>query len=189
MASIRTSDGRLVDPFNPKPEDVRPKVIIHALSQINRFTGQAAWPYPVAQHEVNLYRWINNTERNLARRMLMGRTALVHDMAESWFNDLASPVKKECPEYKRAEHQAMLFIANELDVTERMLEEFDQYDKRIYKDERDALFPIIEEQGMGDDYEKLGCPEWYFRETDWRSNRAQLSSLFIAEFGREVFER
>ncbi len=189
MASIRTSDGRLVDPFNPKPGDVRPRVMIHSLSQINRFTGQAAWPYPVAQHEVNLHRWITNTVANHATRMVLSRAAIVHDMAESWFNDLASPVKKECPEYKAAEHRAMLYIANELGVTERALEELDIYDKRIYKDERDALFPIIEELGMGDSYEKLGCPEWYFRETDWRSNRAQLSSLFIAEFGREVFER
>lgn len=184
MASIRTNDGRLVDPFNPKPEDVRPKVMIHALSQINRFTGHCDWPYSVAQHEINLYRWVKSRYPHLKK------AALAHDLAEAWFNDLASPVKKECADYKKAEHKATLFICNELEIAPQYLEELDIFDKRIYKNERNALFRNINELGMGDQYEELpGTYYWWFGERYWSSVRADLSDLFIAEFGKEVFER
>jgi 5'-deoxynucleotidase YfbR-like HD superfamily hydrolase len=165
--------------------------MIHALSQINRFTGHANWPYSVAQHEINLYRYVL-TDRAIMSphyRKIMLKTALVHDLAEAWFNDLASPVKRECPEYKVAEHNAMLFISSQLGITAGNLDAFDGYDKRIYKDERNALFSEINELGMGDQYDALGCPPWYFQERNWRDVRSDLSSLFIAEFGREVFER
>lgn len=181
MASIRTNDGRLVDPFNPRPEDVRPKVMIHSLSQINRYTGQGDYPYSVGQHTINLYK--------LAPPYLR-KAALVHDFAESWFNDLASPVKAECAEYKRAEHYAMMFIAQTLSVGIVPMTEIDWYDKAIYINERNALFSVIDTLGMGDDRRGLikASPKM-FVERNWRDVRTELSSLFIHEFGIEVFER
>lgn len=180
--AIRTNDGRLVDPFDPKPEDVRPKVLIHALSQINRFTGHADWPYSVAQHTIVLYQHVPTELR---------KAALVHDFSEAWFNDLASPVKKRNVVYKRHEKRAAAFIAEVLGVTAYELQELDWFDKAIYIDERNALFKNrkVDVNGMGDDLVGLSVETYRFNERDWRDVRADLASLFIANFGYEVYNR
>lgn len=183
MPAIRTNDGRLVDPFNPKPEDVRPRVMIHSISMLNRFTGQSNYPYSVGQHTRNLYRCVPNSLR---------RAALVHDFSESWFNDIASPVKahRSMKGYKREEHKAKMFIGHVLNVSPEELEALDYFDKMIYRNERDALFSKIDRLGMGDD--RLGLtniPACLLVETDWRMIRAELNAAFIREFGEEVLDR
>lgn len=179
---IRTSDGRLVDPFNPKPEDIRPRVFIHALAQINRFTGHTDWPYSVAQHTINLYDAVPHELR---------RAALVHDFAEAWFNDLASPVKVRNVVYKRHETKAMFYIASELGVSAAELEMLDPYDKNICVDERDALFSKRDKTlvGPGDRLPGLGIKASAFREHHWRTVRDNLGCIFVRHFGSEVFNR
>lgn len=181
MAAIRTNDGRLVDPLKPTPADVRPRVMIHSLSQINRFTGQCNWPYPVAQHEINLYKLVPARLR---------KAALTHDLGESWFNDLASPVKAEYDGYREDEEYAKVFISAHLGVSLEELHELDWWDKNIYINERNALFSHIGETGMGDERQGIpDVPTHFFAERNWRDVRRELSSLFISEFGKEVFER
>ena len=170
MGAIRTSDGRLVDPFNPKPEDIIPKVFIHSISQINRYTGHVKHPYSVGQHTRNL---VYTVPKHLRR------AALVHDWAEAWFNDVASPVKAECEDYKQAEHAAMVFIAEHMGVSKGELSELDPWDKSIYINERDAGFDYIRNLGMGDD--RKGIPDmgpWYFAETYWQDIRFDLANEF-----------
>lgn len=104
----------------------------------------------------------------------------MHDWSEAWFNDLASPVKAELLNYKDAEHNAQRFIADVMGVSEDELDDLDYFDKAIYIDERDALFPTIHNAGMGDDRIGLGVGRKYFAETNWKDIRAGL----IAEFGR-----
>ena len=146
MAKIRTSDGRLVDPLNITPADVIPSVMIHAICLLNRFTGHTVHPYTVGQHTLNLVRYVPKR---------LKRAALVHDFQEAWFNDMASPLKAEMQDYKVAEKRAGVVVAHTLGVTMAELDDFDNYDKRIYLNERNALFPIIEERGMGDDRKPL----------------------------------
>lgn len=183
MPAIRTNDGRLVDPFNPRAEDVRPRVMIHSISKLDRFTGHGDWIYTVGQHEYNLYRHVPKELR---------RAALAHDLSEAWFNDLASPVKahRSLKGYKREEHKSKMFICNELGVTERELDAFDHYDKAIYINERNALFanrPL--DGGMGDDRVGLDISAEHFEERPWRTVRACLWTLFTVEFGQEVLDR
>lgn len=169
MGAIRTSDGRLVDPFNPKPEDIVPKVFIHSISQINRYTGHVKHPYSVGQHTRNL---VYIVPRHLRR------AALIHDWSEAWFNDLASPVKRECPEYREAEHNATHFIAEHMGVSMEELEEFDPWDKRIYINERDAGFDYRKDF---DDEGRIGITNmgpWYFAETYWQDIRFDLANEF-----------
>lgn len=174
MGKIRTLDGRLVDPFNIQPEDIRPWVIIPALAKINRFTGQSAWPYSVAQHTYNLYTIVPAHLR---------RAAITHDFAESWFNDLASPVKAALPDYKLAEQEAGKRVAEYYGISEATHAEFDEYDKRIYKDERNMLFPVIVELGMGDQYSPLGIDPVLIRDIGWHAAMRNLREAFIDEFG------
>lgn len=158
--------GRLVDPFNPTIEDVIPHAFIHSISILNRFTGQSAYPYSVGQHTLNLIR---------LSPMHLKRAALVHDWSEAWFNDLASPVKKEFPDYKYHEKKAEAFITGVMGVSHADLEEFDPFDKRIYCNERNAVFDRITERGMGDDLRGFtqARKEW-FEETPWRTIRQNL---------------
>ena len=173
MAKIRIVTGDLIDPFDPKPEDIKPHAFIHSISLLNRFTGNSAWPYSVGMHTLALMDYVP---------MHLKRAALVHDWSEAWFNDLASPVKFECHSYKTAEKRAGLFIADVMGVSPRELEELDIYDKRIYADERDAMFPDIKEMGMGDEYSPLGVEPDYFQETPWRKTRSTLWVWFENAF-------
>lgn len=175
MAKIRTSDGRLVDPLNVTSADVIPSVLIHAICLLNRFTGHTKHPYSVGQHTLNLVRYVPQH---------LKRAALVHDWQEAWFNDMSSPLKAEMPDYKSAEHHAGSVVAYTMGVSQSELDEFDQYDKRLYLNERDALFDVIDERGMGDDRKYLEDPKGVLRfgERNWKYVRAALDGSFINLF-------
>jgi hypothetical protein len=107
----------------------------------------------------------------------------VHDWSEAWFNDLASPVKAEFPEYRKAEKKAAKFIYKVMNVCPEDLRAFDEYDKRIYCNERNCVFEKIGERGMGDD--RSGLPQarkWMFAEQDWRTSRINLWKDFMEHF-------
>lgn len=176
MQKIRTGSGRLVDPFRLTMEDIEPYYIMRALCQINRFTGHGKWPYSVGQHTLIL---VDHVPDGLKR------AALVHDWQEALFNDLASPVKNhpEMGAYKRAEHVAGECIAVWQGVSLQSLAELDKYDKRLYADERDALFETIGELGRGDDLVPLGVHPLYFEERPWRDVFADLLQKYDDLFG------
>ena len=175
MAKVRTCDGRLVDPLDIRPSDVIASVMIHSLCLLNRFTGHTKHPYSVGQHTLNLVQYVP---------MHLKRAALIHDMQESWFNDMASPLKAEMQAYRRAEHRAGQVVAHQLGVSQAELDEFDSYDKSIYLNERDALFPLIAEKGMGDDREPLPDRQnvLRFEEVNWATTTRHLNGLFSALF-------
>jgi hypothetical protein len=174
MARIRIYSGILIDPFNPKPEDIIPEDIIHSLALINRFHGNTEYPYPVAQHS---YVLAKNVPKHLVR------AAIVHDWSESWFNDLASPIKIECKAYKKAEKNACSFIMKHMGISKEEHIELDHYDKAIFLDERDALFNDVIGVGMGDKRSKLGIDPSYFKEQSWRESKENLLNLYKEEFG------
>jgi len=174
MAKIRVYDGRLIDPFNIQGVDIVPETFIHQLCLINRFHGATKYPYSVGQHSINLYYLVPTH---------LKKAALIHDWSEAPFNDLASPVKYECPSYVRAEKEAGKRIASFFGISEALLQDLSPYDKSIYVNERNALFNEIGEEGMGDD--RLPLPNEHlglFGERDWRSVREEFTRIFKKEF-------
>lgn len=171
MARIRTNDGRLVDLLNITKEDVIPEVLIHSICLLNRFTGHTRYPYSVGQHTLNLVNYVPDH---------LKMAAMIHDWQEAWFNDLASPLKRELPAYKSHEKLAGVVVASVMQVSPDHLEELDFYDKSIYANERDALFDHIDERGMGDERYRLGDPYGVlcFDELPWRIVKMQLMSRF-----------
>jgi len=156
---MRTFDGRMVDAFNIKPEDVIPEILMRSLCQLNRFTGHCLYPYSVGQHTLNLVETAPDR---------LKRAALIHDWQEAWFNDMNSPMKKELPEYKLAEKQAGLVVAFVMKISERELEIFDPLDKSIYINERNILQPQHAEIGMGDERSALIMTgDYSFDEMHW----------------------
>jgi hypothetical protein len=173
MAAIRVKGGRLVDPFNVTEEDVRATDFAHSLSCINRFTGHVMYPYSVAQHTLVLYKHVPKELR---------RAALIHDFTEAYFNDLASPLKRELPQYKAAEKLAAWPIVRVFDVPMWQVNDVSEYDHRMYRDESVALFDVINDRGMGDDREPLGVDPWFFRERQWRDVCMELNRALVEEF-------
>ncbi len=84
---IQTHSGKAFDLSNPRPEMVCIEDIAHALSQINRYTGHAAWSYSVAQHSIMVAEIVAATAPGLA----LG--ALLHDAGEAYLGDWSSPLK------------------------------------------------------------------------------------------------
>ena len=86
-AEIVTYTGKLFDIFNPKPELICIEDIAHALANICRFTGHVRKFYSVAEHSV----------RMALSHELKGHpmVRLLHDAAEAYFGDIATPVKQK----------------------------------------------------------------------------------------------
>lgn len=104
---IITRSGKKFWPLDPRPEDLDINDIAHALSQINRFCGHAVFPYSVAQHSVLC---------SLMVEPEFALSALLHDAAEAYVNDLPSPLKHELPEYMRVENRILECINEKFDV-------------------------------------------------------------------------
>lgn len=82
---INTFTGRQFHPLEPRPEDVDPLDIAHALSLQTRYTGHCPEPYSVAQHSVLVSIHCN------PRDALWG---LLHDASEAYICDLSRPAKE-----------------------------------------------------------------------------------------------
>lgn len=122
----------LVDPFNLKKENLRLETMAHSLSQLNRYTGHAAFPYSVAQHSYLL---------SISVPDHLKRCSLIHDWSEAFTNDVAYPVKITLPEYKAVEEGIQRHIFELMDEPWENIEELHSYDRRICADEMAVLFP------------------------------------------------
>ena len=95
-ATLMDSKGRFIQPFNPGCRDIDLEVVALALSRIKRFFGQTK--LSVAQHSVNMARvFIHLGEYEYAKE------ALLHEIAEAFMGDLASPLKRAFPMFKEIE--------------------------------------------------------------------------------------
>ena len=86
---IITRTGKLFYPLEPRPEDVDPRDIAHALAHKCRYTGHTEPFYSVAQHSL-LVSHILGTMKVSPEVRLQG---LLHDAAEAYLPDVASPIK------------------------------------------------------------------------------------------------
>ena len=83
--NIVTYTGRLFDFWEPTPETICIEDIAHALALTNRYGGHTHTPYSVAEHCVRM------SYPELPGDPL---TNLLHDAAEAYVGDIASPQKQ-----------------------------------------------------------------------------------------------
>jgi len=100
---IHTFSGIAFDLLNPKPGMILIEDIIHSLCLINRYNGAALFPYSVAQHSLYVASLLPQELK------LHG---LLHDAAEAYVGDMASPLKKIMPEYKKVEEKIFRVVAD-----------------------------------------------------------------------------
>ncbi|AHJ13076.1 hypothetical protein [Sulfurospirillum multivorans] len=133
-ATLMDSKGRFIKPFHPECKDIDLEVIAIALSRIMRFFGQTK--LSVAQHCVNMARiFIFLGEIELAKQ------ALLHEIAEAFMGDLASPLKKAFPMYKDIEERLIKKAFGCFGLSYPMAKEVHDLDKEIMIDEAVAHMP------------------------------------------------
>lgn len=147
MSKILISAGRMVDPFDLQPGDFNLVATANSLGQLNRYTGHTRHPISVATHSFVL---------SLAVPKHLERAAIIHDMHESFCNDLSRPMKAQLPEYCRLEQVVQRQLADLLDEPWENIEELEEYDRRICTDEMAQYMNYIrDEPGLG-----VEIPAW-----------------------------
>lgn len=89
-------------PFNvkwPSYESINIEDIAHSLAFQCRFTGHCKEYYSVAQHSVYVCQQVLVTDNPFKIRL----AALLHDAAEAYLGDVASPIKALLPDYSKYE--------------------------------------------------------------------------------------
>ena len=89
MSWMQTYGGKQFWPFDPQMEQVDPRDIAHALSNICRFGGHCDEFYSVAQHGLHVSRLLALAGHD-ADVQLWG---LLHDAAEAYVGDMIRPIK------------------------------------------------------------------------------------------------
>lgn len=104
-AWMQTFTGKRFYPLDPRPEDIDPRDIAHALSLLCRYNGHIDRFYSVAEHCVLMSRVMPNDTLALE--------ALLHDGSEAYCGDMVRPLKHtaEMAPYRVAEDRVMDALA------------------------------------------------------------------------------
>lgn len=138
MSNLMMYDGKILDIFNLKKEDVDKEIIIRGACRINRFLGQTSYPYPVACHLIGGWMYLDD----IGAHSLLKKQWLIHEAFESYSGvDLPSPLKAELPLYKQAERRALKVIAEAFGVFLVESNEIKELDRAIMVAEALVLMP------------------------------------------------
>lgn len=127
---MQTFTGRAFWPLDPRPDEIDPIDIAHALSLLCRYGGHTRRFYSVAEHCVLMSHAVK-PEHAL--------WALLHDATEAYLVDLPRPVKRHMPGYRAVEDELMVHVAARFGLDGAMPGEVKDADNRILLDERAAL--------------------------------------------------
>ncbi|MCW5954402.1 MAG: hypothetical protein KIT69_19295, partial [Propionibacteriaceae bacterium] len=133
-------------PLDPRPEEVVPEDIAHALSLICRYGGHATRFYSVAEHCVLL---------SYAVPQEHALWALLHDAAEAYIGDMVRPLKRSMPNYRIIELRILAAIAERFNLSGPIPDEVIDADNRILRTERAAVLTPTNDHWLTDDLEPL----------------------------------
>lgn len=173
---MQTVSGRQFYPLHPRPEDVDPGDIAHALSLLCRYNGHVDRFYSVAEHCVLLSHAVS-PENAL--------WALLHDATEAYIGDMVRPLKRHIGQYQLIEARLMLHIAERFALPPRhgLLQgqipaEVKEADSRILLDERAVLMSATRHAWEIDGLQPLGVTIYGWQpEQAKREYAARLSAL------------
>ena len=114
---IQTMKGTRFDLLEPDPAMLDIEEIAHALSLLCRFTGHVRQFMSVAQHSVMVARIIERLDDGVHLNSQLAYDGLMHDATEAYVGDVARPLKRLLPDYKRIEDGIAGAIAQRFSVT------------------------------------------------------------------------
>jgi hypothetical protein len=134
-ASIQTFTGIRFYPLEPDPATIDVRDIAHALSLKCRYTGHSAFFYSVATHCVLLADYV----AHLGLPIDLRRWALLHDAAEAYLPDVASPIKDHLPRFREFEDVLTAAVAKRFELQLPIPDEILRLDRLMYWREREVL--------------------------------------------------
>lgn len=171
---IQTFTGRTIDPLDPHPADVCIEDIAHALAMKTRFTGHGREFYSIAQHSMFVSSWAAAPGTDNA---LWG---LLHDAAEAYLADVASPVKHH-PSFqffRAAEYRMMQAIIARFGLSPEQPVAVSQADRVALAVEARELMGPLKPGWGGPDLASYDIPELHIVPLTWR----QAEHYFLERF-------
>lgn len=145
---LQTYTGRQFYPLDPRPDDVDPTDIAHALSLLCRYGGHVDRFYSVAEHCVLMSHTFQDSHLAL--------WALLHDATEAYVIDVPRPLKRHLVGYADIEDNVMTSIATRFGLHGATPPVVKEADNRILLDERNTLMSNTRHQWDVDALEPLG---------------------------------
>lgn len=166
---IMTVSGQPFDFIHPEMYRVDVEYIAWAISKICRYSGQCCADYKVGQHSVLV---------SLLVPQEYALQGLLHDAAEAYINDMVSPVKALCEDYKVIEKRVEQAIFPKLGLPYPLHPSVKQADRVLLATEKRDLLPFDKEfwDNLGPSIEPLPDPIRPIE--DWR----EVYKLFMKRY-------
>lgn len=127
---IRLIGGSLFNYWEPEKAEVTIEDLATALANVCRFSGHLHYFYSVAQHAVN-------TSYLVPKELAF--TALMHDTAEAFTNDLPTPLKAAVPVFKELEVKIESDMARRFGFIYPLPKEVKYADSQMLKLEKEKI--------------------------------------------------
>jgi hypothetical protein len=197
-STIVTRNAKLFDFRDPRPEMIDISDICESLAKLCRFTGHCQGFYSVAAHSVFVARIVEITLGRSDLRL----EALLHESNEPYMNDINSPLKGECPDYKAIQTRVEKVVAERFNLRddEETHKVIKQADWMAYCVEQLVLMPseanmVDALAGRAPTVEWTGEYSWHYEFVfnhadigDWREDRVEFAGeVASAMRGRASF--
>jgi uncharacterized protein len=127
--------------------------IAHSLGMLCRYNGHCKTFYSVAEHSVNVWRYVRDHTRDWDRSQSFAaqRTALMHDAAEAYIGDIPTPLKRWLgPAVKGLEKMVMEAVEEKYGlIPEHQFPIVKKADMTVLSSEATQLFDPLPLNGWG----------------------------------------